>query len=96
MEAYIKYIMAIQTVAFFVGVLILGVLMVIYIKYTKEYDPEKEYNKNEEGHKEAMKMTVELMRAEVAKLYPGDAWKNKVKGMSDAQIIAIYKRQVLR
>lgn len=45
MEAYIKYIMAMQTVAFFVGVLILGVLMAIYIKYTKEYDPEKEYNK---------------------------------------------------
>lgn len=45
MEAYIKYIMAMQTVAFFVGVLILGVLMTIYIKDTKEYDPEKEYNK---------------------------------------------------
>ncbi len=96
MEAYIKYIMAMQTVVFFVGVLILGVLMVIYIKDTKEYDTEKEYNKKKEEHKEAMKVTVELMRAEVAKLYPGDAWKNKVKSMSDAQIIAIYKRQVLR
>lgn len=45
MEAYIKYIMAMQTVAFFVGALILGVLMAIYIKSTKEYDSEKEYNK---------------------------------------------------
>ncbi len=41
-------------------------------------------------------MTVEQMRAEVAKLYTGESWKKKVSSMSDGQIIAIYKRQVLR
>ena len=40
-------------------------------------------------------MTVEQMRAEVAKLYPGEKWKERVAKMSDGQILAIYKRQVL-
>lgn len=39
-------------------------------------------------------MSIEQMRAEVANLYAGQAWKQRVMRMSDAQILAIYNRQV--
>ena len=39
-------------------------------------------------------MSIEQMRAEVAKLYTGEAWKRRVLNMSDAQIIAIYNKRV--
>lgn len=35
-------------------------------------------------------MKVELMRSEIAKVYPGDSWKTRVKKMSEKQVIAIY------
>lgn len=38
-------------------------------------------------------MTIAQMRDEVMKLYSGEAWKRRVFSMSDAQILAIYKRQ---
>ena len=41
-------------------------------------------------------MTVNQMRAEVAKLYPGEAWKKKVENMPDYQILALYRRKVLK
>lgn len=41
-------------------------------------------------------MSIEQMRAEVAKLYPGAAWKMRVQAMSDAQILAIYNKQIRR
>ena len=37
-------------------------------------------------------MTVEAMRSALGEVYPGDRWKNKVKEMPDAQIVAMYKR----
>ena len=43
-----------------------------------------------------MSMSIEQMRAEVAKLYPGYAWKMRVQAMSDAQILAIYNKQIRR
>ena len=42
-----------------------------------------------------MSMTIEQMRAEVARLYSGVGWKQKVAAMPDNQILAIYNRQVL-
>ena len=39
-------------------------------------------------------MSIEQMRTEVANLYPGEAWKRRVRDMSDAQIFAIYNKQV--
>ena len=42
-----------------------------------------------------MSMTIEQMRAEVARLYSGDGWRRKVAAMPEGQIVAIYKRQVL-
>ena len=42
-----------------------------------------------------MSMTIEQMRAEVAALYTGPKWKEKVARMPDGQILAIYNRQVL-
>ena len=42
-----------------------------------------------------MSMTLEQMRAEVARLYSGYAWKDKVARMPERQILAIYQRQVL-
>lgn len=42
-----------------------------------------------------MSMTIEQMRAEVAKLYPGDGWHRRVASMHDGQILAIYNKQVL-
>lgn len=35
-------------------------------------------------------MKVELMRSEIIKVYPGDAWKKRVMKMHDSQVIAIY------
>ena len=37
-------------------------------------------------------MDVEQMRARILDQYPGPGWKMKVKKMSDAQVIAVYKR----
>lgn len=42
-----------------------------------------------------MSMTIEQMRAEVAKLYPSATWRERVARMPDGQILAIYQRQVL-
>ena len=42
-----------------------------------------------------MSMTIEQMRAEVAALYTGPKWKEKVAKMPEEQILAIYNRQVL-
>lgn len=39
-------------------------------------------------------MSIEQMRAEVMKLYSGENWRRRVLQMSDAQIFAIYKKQV--
>jgi len=41
-------------------------------------------------------MSIEQMRAEVAKLYPGYTWKMRVQAMSDVQILAIYNKQLGR
>ena len=41
-------------------------------------------------------MSIEQMREEVKKLYPGKAWKDKVDAMSDNQILALYRRKVLK
>ena len=41
-------------------------------------------------------MTIDQMRAEVLKLYKGDAWRMKVLNMTDAQVLAIYKKSVRR
>ena len=35
-------------------------------------------------------MTVELMRLELLKAYPGDKWAKKVKRMAANQVIAVY------
>ena len=37
-------------------------------------------------------MDVEQMRGRILDQYPSPGWKMKVKKMSDAQVIAIYKR----
>ncbi len=37
-------------------------------------------------------MNPERKRNAVAKAYPGDAWKEKVSRMSDAQIHTLYMR----
>lgn len=42
-----------------------------------------------------MSMTIEQKRAEVARLYPSASWRERVGKMPDAQILAIYQRQVL-
>ena len=39
-------------------------------------------------------MTIEQMRAELAKLYSGEKWQNRVKAMSNSQVVAIYKRNL--
>ncbi len=36
-------------------------------------------------------MTVDLMREEIIKVYPGQTWRLRVQGMEDRQVIAIYK-----
>lgn len=37
-------------------------------------------------------MSIEQMRAELAKSYPGDKWANKVKNMPEKQVAATYYR----
>lgn len=37
-------------------------------------------------------MNIEQMRARLLEQYPGPGWKMKVERMSDAQVIAVYKR----
>lgn len=37
-------------------------------------------------------MGVEQMRSAIVKAYPGKKWADKVKKMSDNQVIAIYNR----
>ena len=39
-------------------------------------------------------MSIEQMRNEVMKLYPGPCWQKRVKNMTDAQIFAIYNKSV--
>jgi len=36
---------------------------------------------------------IEMKRAYVTDLYPGRRWKEKVRKMPDAQVIAIYLRE---
>ena len=36
-------------------------------------------------------MTVEAMRTEITKVYPGPTWRIRVQSMKDDQVIAIYK-----
>lgn len=38
-------------------------------------------------------MSIEQMRAEVIKLYPGEGWRRRVRDMSDAQVFAIYQKK---
>lgn len=38
-------------------------------------------------------MPVYIMREHVEKAYPGDKWKEKVRRMSDNQILAIFQRR---
>lgn len=35
-------------------------------------------------------MSIEQMRAAIAKVYPGTKWAFKVAKMSDSQVVAIY------
>ena len=35
-------------------------------------------------------MPIEMMRAEISKVYPNQAWKRKVACMYDNQVIAVY------
>ena len=37
-------------------------------------------------------MSVGIMRSEIEKVYPGPKWREKVKRMSDNQVIAVYSR----
>ncbi|MDF2800176.1 MAG: hypothetical protein K0S61_79 [Anaerocolumna sp.] len=37
-------------------------------------------------------MSIILMREAVKNVYPGDKWRNKVRNMSDNQVIAIYHK----
>ena len=39
-------------------------------------------------------MSVEQMRAEIAKLYHTEKWRRYVAKMPDAQVIAIYKKNL--
>ena len=36
-------------------------------------------------------MNAEQVRSQIITVYPGEAWKKKVKKMSDEQTLAIYK-----
>ena len=38
---------------------------------------------------------MDQMRAAVANLYSGEGWKQRVAKMPEAQILAIYNRQIL-
>lgn len=35
-------------------------------------------------------MNIEQKREHVANMFPNQTWKNRVKGMDDARVIAIY------
>lgn len=37
-------------------------------------------------------MTVEQMKQEILKVYPGEAWRRKVEKMKAGQILAIYSK----
>lgn len=37
-------------------------------------------------------MTIEQMRQALIKRYPGDNWAEKVKRMSDSQVVAIHSK----
>lgn len=37
-------------------------------------------------------MTTDQMRCAIVEAYPGPRWKERVKGMSDERVIAMYKR----
>lgn len=37
-------------------------------------------------------MSTDQMRSEISKVYPGKKWSDKVKKMSDNQVIAIYRK----
>ena len=37
-------------------------------------------------------MNVYTMRSALAEVYSGDSWKEKVKKMTDEQVLAVYKR----
>lgn len=37
-------------------------------------------------------MDTNQMRLRLIELYPGDIWRKKVEKMSDAQVVAIFKR----
>lgn len=39
-------------------------------------------------------MSVEQMRAAIAKAYSGQRWEDKVKAMSSNQVIAVYNRML--
>lgn len=39
-------------------------------------------------------MSIEQMKNEVMKLYPGPYWQKRVNSMTDAQIFAIYIKSV--
>ena len=39
-------------------------------------------------------MSVENMRAAITGAYPGDRWRDRVRGMEDSQVIAIYNHFV--
>lgn len=39
-------------------------------------------------------MSVEQMRDALMKAYPGQRWSDKVKKMSDNQVIAVYYRML--
>lgn len=41
-------------------------------------------------------MTVDRMREELIKAYDGPAWRLRVEGMADRQVIAIYKNMQRR
>lgn len=37
-------------------------------------------------------MTLDQMREEITTVYPGPNWKLSVQGMSDRQVVAVYKK----
>lgn len=36
-------------------------------------------------------MSIEQMRVEISKVYPGMKWRKRVQSMSDQQVLAIFK-----
>ena len=39
-------------------------------------------------------MSIEQMKQEIIKLYPGIGWRTRVLNMSETQVIAIYNKQI--